>query len=346
MMDFWRVFGVAQNLDTKLPSQLETLTLDSFNFEKFPDFSAFENMTTLYLNHYPWYNQYGLGTNLKAKIPPNVESLTLFYFKIDELPNLVNFTQMDYLYFSRLEITYPNASFMLPTGLQSLRLEYVPMETFPNLGMLYELSDLHFSDYDTYVYNIKSDQLPPNVENLQLMSNGITLDPFSNFDQFPHLKSIHFRDINIQDKYSFVTSQLPPNLQSIRLEEMGLKGVLNFTQLLAEYNIYDANISKFNSSSINSIILLNVNFDIVDFRGLDDKTFVQLDEDIACALESKYPGLSISQLKEYICTRRRESHCTGETDCLNTCQCFKLPDDWQPSLNDFYTYVIFINLLC
>ena len=37
-----------------------------------------------------------------------------------------------------------------------------------------------------------------------------------------------------------------------------------------------------------------------------------------------------------------EKNCIGEQECLKTCQCFALPDDWQPALNDFYTYVLYI----
>ena len=119
------------------------------------------------------------------------------------------------------------------------------------------------------------------------------------------------------------------------IDDVPLTGTLNFTRLMATHIISNTSVE------LRSLDFHRVKFTNVDFRGLGDDTWVYLRKEIACAAVSVYPNTGT--VDDIICILRRDSACTGEGECIETCQCFKLPDEWQPGLNDFYTYVLYIN---
>ena len=244
----------------------------------------------------------------------------------------------------------------LPLTIQTLdiyrRRLFMNLTAFPNLSQSYNLTHLRITtNYQfssrTYgkVSNLQS-KLPSSIQYLRL--DNFNLDRFPNFVNFTQLIELHFYYIgNIVDHYSFVSSQIPSKLQriSIYFSDVGFKGILNFTQLITDsnHNEHDNNLNESvvirnYSVGLKEVYMTNVNFDSVDFRGVGRTTQISLDQRVPCAVESLYRFTT----QDYICTRRLKRQCTGEENCLDTCQCFKLPDDWQPSLNDFYTYVIII----
>ena len=123
--------GVVDNLGSKLPLQLEYLGLGYyFLFQKFPDFSAFSKMTTLYLGaHYSYgIGRYGDKTciNLTKKLPPNVKSLTLDDFRLDTFPNFVNYTNLKSLELNNINMDndiITNLTDIIPVGVKIISIE-------------------------------------------------------------------------------------------------------------------------------------------------------------------------------------------------------------------------------
>ena len=83
-------------------------------------------------------------------------------------------------------------------------------------------------------------------------------------------------------------------------------------------------------------------FKSVDFRGINDNTLVKLSIYIPCSTNSN----NDNNESDLFCPLRTKRKCTGERKCLESCQCFEIPDDWQPALNDFYTYVLCNKVCC
>lgn len=217
---------------------------------------------------------------------------------------------------------------------------FLNLTAFPDMSQLSNMTYLRiFCTYPYLMYGTVENlgvKFPPNLEHLSL--RYFTMNKFPDLSQLNNLTYLYFGEVNIKNKYSFVSSQLPSQLQYIHIYDAQLKGTLNFTRLLADSdeNIVNGTltISNLSVSNLKWAELSSNDFDSVDFRGLPDDATVLLDRFVPCAAQSLYSGE-----EEYICTTRHRYYCTGESECLDTCECFKLPDDWEPGLNDFYTYV-------
>ena len=199
-----------------------------------------------------------------------------------------------------------------------------------NLSRLY----INLHNYDNYI-GVVTDldlKLPQNLQFLYL--DYFIMNTFPNFANFNQLKQVEMYFCIIKnDNASFVSSTLPANLQYLNLSEMyGFSGELDFRSLMPH------------SRHLTYIYLHpsgDTTFQGVDFRGINDNTYVWLSSDIGCTASSVYGNNnSVSSIENYVCLHERtDEECTGEKECVSTCFCFEIPQDWQPALNDFYTYV-------
>ena len=235
-----------------------------------------------------------------------------------------------------------NLTTKLPPNVKSLTLEDFRIDTFPNLVNYTNLESLELDNInmDNDIIANLTDIIPLQLKSITLDVNNPNFDYFPNFLSFDQLQYISFSGIGVIHKSSFVSTTFPSRLQRIYIDDMELQGILNFTRLISQYSYNHSNTSIIDTSNVklSYVRFYQVAFTSVDFRGIGDYTDVTLSSEIVCAAESVYPDRDTS---DYICTVRSQAYCIGEKACIETCQCFRLPDDWQPSLNDFYTYVIY-----
>lgn len=113
-INMYRTVGVADNLGSKCPLNLQSLMLHDFIFDQFPDVSSLVNLNTFFLssNRRDGIGYYGNNTATDAglKLPPNVQWLTLDQFRIDEFPDFGNLTSLMELYLEDLYIIHANMS--------------------------------------------------------------------------------------------------------------------------------------------------------------------------------------------------------------------------------------------
>ena len=212
---------------------------------------------------------------------------------------------------------------------------HINLNKFPNISHLSNLDVIGIDLNYSYTNGVAEDlglKLPNNLRVLEIYD--FVMDKFPHFSNFSQLQELRMKGGSIENGDSFVSSILPPKLEDICLEHVGgLTGDLDFRSLMPH------------SPNLTYIYLdTTTTFSSVDFRGINDNTHVYLSSFISCTVNSIYGdnNNAISSNVNYGCLGERTSDsCTGEKDCLSTCQCFEIPQDWQPALNDFYTYVNF-----
>ena len=228
----------------------------------------------------------------------------------------------------------------LPQTIETLNIEGCCLDI--NLTQFADISHLH--NLHTLILNSKGDhygiatdfgeKLPDNLKIISI--DNFIMDKFPNFANFSQLGEIQMWNCDIMKHDSFVSTTLPPQLQTIRLffwysSNTGLSGQLDFRPMMQQSP---------NLTLIELYTYGDIAFDSVDFRGINDDTAVGLPMKVQCSINSVYgkkmndTGISFACLSS-----RTEYICNGERDCLSTCQCFEIPQDWQPALNDYYTYV-------
>ena len=199
------------------------------------------------------------------------------------------------------------------------------LHTF-KINMCYNRTKLPHTGIVTDLYL----KLPHGIEYLYLVA--FTMDKFPNFENFTNLTTLTIREGNItNDNESFVSSTLPPILDDLDVSgTIGLKGHLDFRSLMPRSPYL----------SLVDLELDNPTIQSVDFRGLNYRTHVYLSPNVGCSVNSVYGDTHNSSSSNYICINSRSNfECTGEEQCLATCRCFEIPQDWEPAFNDFYTYV-------
>ena len=213
------------------------------------------------------------------------------------------------------------------------------LTAFANISHLSNMHTLYIDLYDSSNYigvatNLGS-KLPQNLQDLHL--EQFTMDKFPNFVNFRQLKWVSMQYSNItNDATTFVSSTLPQSLKHLDLSgAYGIIGDLDFRSLMP----YSPSLAYINLHTWGDD---GATFSSVNFRGINDNTTVYLSSGIGCTINSIYgeKNESISSYRNYACVNERTlASCTGEQECLSTCQCFEISQDWHPALNDFYTYV-------
>lgn len=272
---------------------------------QFPNLSSLHQLTYLYFEEYsyPIHVIYNITDN---KLPSNLEYVELVYCGIYQFPNLTNLFKLNQfvMMYVAMASETKNTSVIsnLPSNLQLLSIEMsysgiLLVDTFPNFTNFSKLTKLEFSNVDTMegiVRNI-SEKIPSQLQSLTLV-NLLKLDKFPNLANFSQLKSVYFENVDVMNEESFVSTQLPPHLQNIWIYNINLKGTLNFRHLMSlRNNALDTNVN-WNSST--SIVLYGIDFENVDFRGINDDTEVWLDIDVPCVVESQYPNVSETEIEE------------------------------------------------
>ena len=188
---------------------------------------------------------------------------------------------------------------------------------------------------------IRLDNLPKNsIQYIDITdSPNIIIDTFPNLVNFSELVYLSIQHVSITDPDSFVNSVLSPKLRNLDLSGTDYNGYLNFETLMPH------------SAELENITLDSIKIELVNFWGLNDDTNVVLTEDSVCTIDSYFTSRDnydwnsnastmIENLDRALCIPRKATHCTGTQECLNTCECFIISTEWQPALNDFYTYVV------
>ena len=151
---------------------------------------------------------------------------------------------------------------------------HLDLTTFPNISHLNNLRELKIGLYDFIgVATDLGSKLPQNLQFLRLWR--FVMDKFPNFAKLTKLRYLRIYDGNIaNDNGSFVSSTLPPNLEYLILYTMyGLTGELHFSSLMPH------------SPNLTYIYLDpqgDSTFQSVDFRGINDDTYVFLPRSIGC----------------------------------------------------------------
>ena len=201
---------------------------------------------------------------------------------------------------------------------------HLDLTTFPNLS---HISGLYRFEINVSCHGVATDLglKLPNLNYLYL--HHFAIDKFPNFINFTRLELVEMYYCNItNDDSSFVSSTLAPNLKELHSHFIhGLTGELDFRSLMP----YSPNLTR-----IVFGIVGDTKFQSVDFRGINDDTYVTLPLDIGCTANSVF-----GDNNSFCFNSRLGRDCTGEDECLSLCQCFEIANDWQPALNDFYTYV-------
>ena len=216
---------------------------------------------------------------------------------------------------------------------------------FPDLSHLTQLIFFSLNNFNLNgtIINL-GEKIPNNLEQFYLIT-GKTFERSWYLERFPIFNNVsQLTRVTIKceiiNKASFVDILLPPKLEYLDARTNRLSGILDFRQI------------RRNSPNLNEILLNTNDFTDVNFFGLDDDTIVSLSKENSCDKNAYFANKrqvdnpdnwTVNALA--ICEERISYRCKGVEDCFDTCVCFKIPQDWQPALNDFYTITASLVLL-
>ena len=276
--------------------------------------------------------------------PPNLLNLTFISAGFSGVVTLSNIPKT----IQKIKIkNCENLAFARDNCDYSYNCNHITSPMFPDLSQLSNLIHFELINFNLTgtITNLR-DKIPNNLKELHLettkeFTNNWNLQKFPTFNNVSLLTTVTIR-CEIVEKESFVDILLPPKLESLYAEKNNLNGTIDFRKI------------RRNSPNLNVIYLDDNHFTNVNYFGLNDDTIVRLEKDNSCDLDAYFANkqkvgnpdnFTLNELILAICAERSSPKCKGTQNCFETCVCFKIPPDWSPALNDFYTITATLVLL-